>query len=102
MQLERAAEGCYKAEYMGAHLGETFGGIVSGVTRQGLYVELENTVEGLVRTDTLCKGEPELTEGVRWRDPLTGRQWDLGQAVQVKALAVDVALGHVDFELLED
>ena len=75
---------------------------MAGVTRQGLYVELENTVEGLVRTDTLCKGEPELTEGVRWRDPLTGRQWDLGQAVQVKALAVDVALGHVDFELLED
>lgn len=102
MQLERAATGCYKAEYMAAHLGEEFGGIISAVTPQGLYVELENTVEGLVRTDSLCKGAPELTEGVRWRDPLTGRQWNLGQAVRVKALGADVALGRVDLALLEN
>lgn len=101
MQLERSAASCYKAEYMSTRLGEEFEALVSGVTPQGLYVELENTVEGLVHTDTLCKGQPELTEGVRWRDPLTGRQWSLGQTVRVKALQADVTLGRIDFELLE-
>ena len=46
MQAERDAEDCYKAEYMRGHLGERFMGRVSGVTAKGLFVMLENTVEG--------------------------------------------------------
>lgn len=102
MQAERGATDRYKAEYMLGHLGETYEAIVSGVAMQGLYVELPNTVEGLIHTDTLCKDEPELVDGVRYRDPFTGKQWSLGMAVRVKALRADVALGRVDFALVEE
>lgn len=100
-QLERNATARYKAEYMKNHLGESFAGVVSGITMQGLYVELPNTVEGLIHTETLCKDEPELIDGMRYRDPLTGTEWTLGQTVQVKALRADVAMGRVDFALAE-
>lgn len=102
MQLERKAEDCYKAEYLSGHLEESFTGIISGVTPQGLYVELENTAEGLVHTDGLCKGEPVITAGVSLRDPVAGKQWRLGQTVQVKVVKTDVALGRVDLELVRE
>lgn len=98
MQLERSADSCYKAEYMAAHLGETFPGRVSGVSRHGFFVELENTAEGFVNADTLG-GEPELVEGFSLR--AGGRRWQLGDEVLVKAVGADVALGRVDFQLAE-
>ena len=98
MQLERNADSCYKAEYMAAHLNETFSGRVSGVSRHGFFVELDNTAEGFVNADTLG-GEPELVEGFSLR--AGGRRWQLGDEVRVKAVGADVALGRVDFELAE-
>ena len=98
MQLERSADSCYKAEYMAAHLNETFPGRVSGVSRHGFFVELDNTAEGFVKAETLC-GEPELVEGFSLR--AGGRRWQLGDQVLVKAVGADVALGRVDFELAE-
>ncbi len=94
--LEREMEAIYKAEYMRAHLGEAFAGTVSGVTPRGVFVQLENTVEGFVPAAQLCQGEPEMLEGVCLRDPLTGRTWRLGDAMRVRAEAADVALGQVD------
>ena len=73
-----------KAEYMTAHLGETYTGTVSGVTQRGVFVALDNTVEGFVPSAELCKGEPVVTEGVRVYDPLTGRHWMLGDPMQVQ------------------
>ncbi|HJA25272.1 MAG TPA: VacB/RNase II family 3'-5' exoribonuclease [Candidatus Fournierella merdigallinarum] len=98
LQLERAAESCYKAEYMAAHLDETFDARVSGVSRAGVFVELDNTVEGLVAAETLS-ADPELTEGFSLR--AGGRRWQLGDAVRVKAVAANVALGRVDFVFAE-
>ena len=98
MQLERSADSCYKAEYMAAHLNETFPGRVSGVSRHGFFVELDNTAEGFVKAETLG-GEPELVEGFSLR--AGGRRWQLGDQVLVKAVGADVALGRVDFELAE-
>ena len=40
---------CYKAEYMSSHLGESYEGMVSGVIERGIFVELPNTVEGMIR-----------------------------------------------------
>lgn len=102
MQLERSAEACYKAEYMHDHLGEVFEGVVCGVAPQGIYVELENTVEGLVHAESICKGEPQLIESMRLRDPVSGRQWSLGDRVRVQVARADVALGRVDFALEEN
>ncbi len=101
LQLERAAEGCYKAEYIRGHLGEEFDGVISGVAKQGVYVALPCLVEGLVRTEALCKGEPELVEGLSLRDPLTGKRWQLGQPIRIRVDGADVAQGRVDFSPVE-
>ena len=101
MQAERSIESCYKAEYMTGHVGEEFTAVVSGVTPQGLYVQLPNTVEGLVATARLCRGEPVLVEGISYSDPLTGRSWRLGDTVQVRCIGAGIAAGHVDFELAD-
>ena len=97
MQTEREAEDCYKAEYMRAHLGESFEGRVSGVTAKGLFVMLENTVEGFLPARLLCRGEPVLSEGVRLSDALSGKTWMLGDAVQVTVAKADVPGGKIDF-----
>ena len=99
LQVERGAEDCYKAEYLRGHLGEEFTGVVSGVAAHGIYVELPNTVEGLVHVSRLCQGQPVLTDGVRLSDPLTGKSWALGDAVAIRVIRTDVALGKIDFEL---
>lgn len=100
VRIERDVEDLYKAEYMHSHLGETYTGTVSGVTPRGVFVALENTVEGFVPAAQLCKGEATVVEGVSILDPLTGRQWMLGDPIKVQAAAADVALGRIDFEYL--
>ena len=57
MTAERDVEDCYKAEYMRRFEGEEFDGVISSVTQFGLYVELPNTVEGLVRAQALSENE---------------------------------------------
>ena len=96
-RIERDVEDCYKAEYMTAHLGETYTGTVSGITQRGVFVALDNSVEGFIPAAELCKGEPVVTEGVRIYDPLTGRHWMLGDPMQVRAAAANVQLGRIDF-----
>lgn len=96
MQVERAIDDCYKAEFMRTKLGEEFDAVVSSVTSAGIYVELPNTVEGLVRAQALSERPLTLTEGVCLSEP-GGRSWKLGDTVRVKLAAVDVAQGHIDF-----
>lgn len=96
-RIERDVEDCYKAEYMSAHLGETYTGTVSGITQRGVFVALDNSVEGFVPSTELCKGEPVVTEGVRIYDPLTGRHWMLGDPMQVRSAAANIQLGRIDF-----
>ncbi len=100
MHIERDAEDCYKAEYMLNHLSEEYEGTVSGVTPRGVFVELDNTVEGFVPAAQICKGEATVTEGVRIYDPLTGRHWMLGDSMRVRVAAANVQLGRIDFEFI--
>ncbi|MFQ7472738.1 MAG: ribonuclease R family protein, partial [Anaerovoracaceae bacterium] len=53
IEAEREVEKLKKAEYMTYHIGEEFDGVISGVTNFGLYVQLENTIEGLIKIDSL-------------------------------------------------
>ncbi|MFR6093443.1 MAG: ribonuclease R, partial [Faecalibacterium prausnitzii] len=78
MQIERKAEDCYKAEYARRHLGECYEGTVSGVTQRGLFIELDNGVEGFVPASSLTPSGTSLTEGVRLTDPASGKTWSLG------------------------
>lgn len=97
MTAERSCEDCYKAEYMRPKLGQEFTAIITSVTSFGVYVQLPNTVEGLVKAEALCTGAAELTEGVALTDTLTGRRWAVGDEVQVRLAAVSVPLGQIDF-----
>ncbi|MGN0984798.1 MAG: ribonuclease R family protein [Gemmiger sp.] len=102
VRIERDVEDLYKAEYMHGHLGESYTGTISGVTPRGVFVALDNTVEGFIPAAQLCKGEAEVVEGVRLQDPLTGKQWMLGDPIRVTVAGADVALGRIDFEYLPD
>ncbi|MEG2204347.1 MAG: VacB/RNase II family 3'-5' exoribonuclease, partial [Oscillospiraceae bacterium] len=53
MGIERSCEDCYKAEYIHGHLGEVFEGVIVSAMPHGVYVMLDNTVEGLIRTERL-------------------------------------------------
>ena len=100
MRIERDVEDLYKAEYMHGHLGEMYTGTVAGVTPRGVFVELENTVEGFVPAAQLCKGEAQVVDGVSMLDPLTGRSWMLGTSMKVRVAGADVALGRIDFDYM--
>ena len=100
VRIERDVEDLYKAEYMHSRLGEVYMGTVAGITPRGIFVELENTVEGFVPAAQLCKGEPQLIDSVSMLDPLTGRSWMLGTSMKVRVAGADVALGRVDFEYM--
>ncbi len=97
MTAERECEGCYKAEYMGRFLGETFDGVIASVSAFGLFVELPNSVEGLVRLEDLpesglrCDDVASLVNG-RGR-PL----YTVGDAMAVRVDAIDVSSGRIDF-----
>ena len=99
MQIERKAEDCYKAEYARRHLGECYEGMISGVTQRGLFIELDNGVEGFVPASSLTPSGTSLTEGVRLTDPASGKTWSLGDKMMITIVRADVNLGKIDFEV---
>ncbi len=94
---ERAAEDCYVAEYMKAHLGERHTGIISGVTPKGLFVKLENNAEGFVSLNDFENCEFEFDGEVAHRDLRSGRVLMMGEELGIIVAAADVATGRVDF-----
>ena len=99
MQIERKAEDCYKAEYARRHLGECYEGTISGVTQRGLFIELENGVEGFVPASSLTPSGTNLTEGVRLSDPFFGKSCSLVDKMMITIVRADVNLGKIDFEV---
>ncbi len=97
-EAEREVEKLKKAEYMMGHMGESFEGTISGVTNWGLYVELPNTIEGLVHVTALdddyyvFDGENGRLEG-----EATGRTYALGDKVKVRVVDVDLYQRNIDF-----
>ena len=97
MVAERSAEDCYMAEYMTQHIGETYQGVISGVTMRGVFVELENSVEGFVPSDSFEGCRYQFDGVVTQYDPGTGKKLTIGMPLTVKAVAADVASGRIDF-----
>lgn len=92
---ERDAEDCYMAEYMGQHIGEHFDGVVSGVTQRGVFVRLENSVEGFVSLDSFER-EYFVFDGLithRSRN----RVLTVGTPLAIIVASAQVATGKVDF-----
>lgn len=99
MKVERDCEDIYKAAYISKYLGEEFFGVISSVAPQGIYVELPNTVEGLVRLSDLPDGNYDLIEGVRYKNTNTGDVYRVGDKVKISVVKADVASGKIDFAL---
>ncbi|MGI6093797.1 MAG: ribonuclease R [Lachnospiraceae bacterium] len=102
-EVERETDKLKKAEFMSHHIGETFEGVISGVMEWGLYIELANTVEGLVHVNSLRDDyyafDPQkfLLVG-----EMTKRMYYLGQKVTVRVKDADIMNKTIDFVLAEE
>ena len=100
-EAEREVMKLKKAEYMRAHIGEEYGGVISGITKWGVYVELENTVEGLVHVTDMQEDHYEFIEqSYEMVGERTGRTYKLGQKVKVRVIDADKVQRTVNFEFM--
>lgn len=99
-QAERDADDYFKAVYMEDKIGEVYEGIISGVTSFGIFVELFNTVEGLIALEVL---PPDRYEYIEAKYQLKGakRSYSLGDRITVQVTRADRELRRVDFEPYE-
>jgi len=100
VRCERDCENLYMAEYMREHIDEEFDGMISGVSAGGIYVELPNTVEGMVSVTALPDGDYEVEHGVILTGACDGTVFTVGDKVRVKCVNVNVNGGFIDFELV--
>lgn len=101
MTSERDSDDCYKAEYMQDKVGQVFDGTISSVTNFGVYVELENTVEGLIHVSRLSDSELTVVNNISLVDSVGGKSWRIGDHLKVKLIGVSIPAGNVDFEPAE-
>lgn len=100
-EAEREVVKMKKAEYMRSRIGEEYEGVVSGVTGWGVYVELENTVEGLVHVADMKDDHYEFVEqNYEMVGAHTGKTYKLGQTVRVRVTDADKLLRTVNFEIV--
>ena len=101
-EAERETDKLKKVEYMIDHIGETFEGVISGVTTWGIYVELPNSVEGLVHVSKIPGDYFYYREETYdMIGESTGRTYKLGQSVTVRVDDCDKAARTIDFALVE-
>ncbi|GFI09484.1 ribonuclease R [Lachnospiraceae bacterium] len=99
-EAERETEKLKKVEFMEQHIGESFEGVISGITQYGLYVELANTVEGLVHVNSLEDDYYEYVEhAYELRGQRSGLVYRLGQRVKIRVKGTDRFLRTIDFQL---
>lgn len=102
-EAERETIKLKKAEYMSRRIGEVYEGVISGITGWGIYVELPNTVEGLVHVTNMFDDHYEYIEdrfemvGVHTR-----KTYKLGQSVLVRVIGTDRLTRTIDFEFAEE
>ena len=100
-KVEREAEDLKKAEYMESRIGEEYEGIVSSITQFGMFVELENTVEGLIRFENL--GDEYFIydeERKRLIGEKTNKTYKIGDKVNIRVISANKLLRQIDFEII--
>lgn len=102
-EAERDVEDLKKAEYMYERIGNEYDGIISSVTGFGIFIELENTVEGMVHFRNLSDDYYEFDEeNYIIVGQNTGKTYGLGQKVRIKVDNVNVNLREIDFSIISD
>lgn len=99
-EAERETVKLKKVEYMAARMGEVFEGVISGITKWGIYVELPNTIEGLIHVTNLYDDHYNYIEDTyEMVGEHTGKTYKLGQTVSVRVIGTNRLERTIDFEL---
>ena len=102
VDAERETDDLKKAEYMLDKVGEEFTGVISSVTSFGMFVELENTIEGMVHVSYMVDDYYHyLNEQLMLVGERTGKQYRIGDEVKVRVANVDLDERAIDFELVD-
>ena len=100
-EAERDLNEIKMCEYMEEHIGEEFDGVISGITNYGIYVELENTIEGLVHVENMQDDFYNYDEA---KCQMVGEKkhkiYQMGDAVRIKVISSNKVLRRIDFELV--
>lgn len=102
IEAERDVEDMKKCEYMEKYIGAKYNGIISSVTKFGLFVELENTVEGLVHITNMKDDYYHYDDNSKALiGENTAKRYRMGQAVRVKVIDASKFKKQIDFEIIE-
>lgn len=100
IDAERVVEAMKKAEYMEEYVGEEFEGVVSSVVKFGLFIELPNTIEGLIHITTLPEFYNYNERTMTLQGEKSGKVFRVGQPIKIKLVRADKETGDIDFEYL--
>lgn len=102
-EAERETDKLKKVEYMEERIGQEYVGVISGITAWGIYVELPNTVEGMIHVSKLPGDYFSYNENTyEMQGERTGRIFRLGEALRIRVAGADRFLKTIDFDLVED
>jgi ribonuclease R len=102
VDAEREVDALKKAEFMADHLDEEFDGIISSVVKFGIFVELPNTIEGLIHINALKQDYFHYLEShLALVGERTGMTFKIGQKVRIRVVKADPETREIDFELVE-
>ena len=101
-EAERQVEDIKMAEYMSERIGEVYKGRISSITNFGMFVELDNLVEGLVGYRTMDGYYEFDQDNYRAIDYRTKKEFHIGDGVTIKVVNVDLNMGNIDFKMAGD
>ena len=103
VDAERETDEMKKAEYMQTKIGETFEGVIVSVTNFGMFIQLANSVEGLVHISNMKDDYYEFNDrNLLMIGTRTGKVYRIGQSVEVRVTSANTETYEIDFELVED
>lgn len=101
VEAEREVDALKKAEFMADHVGEEFDGIISSVVKFGLFIELPNTIEGMIHINDLKQDYFHYFENqLALVGERTGLTFKIGQKVRIKVVKAEPETREIDFELV--
>ena len=102
-EAERETIKMKKVEYMEKRIGRIYEGVISGITKYGMYVELPNTIEGMIHvTDIPGDYFEYLEDTYEMVGEHTGKSYKLGQTVRIQVTGTDRLLRQIQFALISD
>ena len=102
-EASRETDDLKKVEYMSSRIGEEYEGIISGVMPFGIFVELDNTIEGLVHISSLIDDYYEYDQpNYRFIGRRTNKIYRIGDKVNIKVVGTNIANRQIDFNIIQD